>query len=120
MRLDVEAGFCRLLVVDAQVERRDRAAAVERQLHGHAAAFVQHGGDHAAVDHAGFGVAGEDGLIGQAGPGFAALGAIDAKAAGAAIERPAFRDRLGELFERQWLPVIGRDFRHGADFSMPR
>ena len=120
MRLDVEAGLGRLLVIDAQVERRDRAAAVERELDRHAAALVEHGGDHAAVDHTGLGVAGEDGLVGQAGPGLAALGTIDAEPAGAAIERPAFRDRFRELLERQRLAVVGRDFRHAGGLACRR
>ena len=120
MRLDVEAGLRRLLVIDAQVERRDRAVAVERELHGHAAALVKHGGDHAAVDHAGLRVADEDGLVGQAGPGLAALGTIDAKSAGAAVERPALRDRFRELFERQRLPIIRRDFRHAGSLACRR
>ncbi len=120
MRLDVEAGFGRLLVIDAQIEGGDRPGTVERQLHGHAAAFIEHGGDHAAVDHAGFDVADEDGLVGQAGPGLAALGAIDAKSAGAAIKRPVFCDRFRELLEGQRLPIIGRDFRHGSNLACPR
>jgi hypothetical protein len=41
MRLDVEARSCGFLVVDAQVERGDRARTVERELDGHAAALVE-------------------------------------------------------------------------------
>ena len=114
VRLDVEPGLGRPLIVDAQVERRNRAAAIERELHGHAAAFVEKRGDHAAMDHAGLDIADKDRLVGQAGPGFAGPGAIDGEPAGAAIQRQPFGDRLGELFERQRLSVIGRDFGHAA------
>ena len=111
-RPDVEAGLGRLLVVDAQIERRNRAAAVERELHGHAAALVEHGGDHAAVQHARLDVADKDRLVGQAGPGLAARDAVDFQPAGAAVKRPARGDRRGQLLERQRLPIIGRDFGH--------
>ena len=36
MRLDVETGRCRLLVVDAQVERRDRGQLGQTAHHRHA------------------------------------------------------------------------------------
>ena len=62
MRLDVEARSRGLLVVDAQVERGDRARPIERELDGHAAALVEHGYD-AAVKNAGLGVADEDGAV---------------------------------------------------------
>ena len=71
MRLDIEAGSCGFLVVDAQVERGDRARPVECELDRHAAALVEHGGYDAAVENACLGVADEDGAVRQARPGFA-------------------------------------------------
>ena len=60
-------------------------AAVERELHGHAAALVQHRGDDAAVQHAGLGVADEDGAIGQAGPGLGRRKAVELEPADMAV-----------------------------------
>ena len=78
MGLDVEAGRRRLLVVDAQVERCDRARTVECELDRHAAACV-----NMAVTtppcRAGCGVADEDRTVRQAGPGLAGGGAVELK-----------------------------------------
>jgi hypothetical protein len=60
MRSYVEAGYCRLLVVDAQIQCGDRAGAVERELYRHAATLIQHRGDNAAMKHPPFGVSNED------------------------------------------------------------
>ena len=101
MRLDVEAGGCRLLVVDPQIERGDRARAIERELDRHAAALVEHRGDDAAVKHAGPGIADEDRAVRQARPGLASGGAVELKAADLAVDRAAALDGFGELVERQ-------------------
>jgi len=101
MRLDVKAGRCRLLVVDAQIEGCDGARAVERELHRHAAALVQHRGDDAAMQDAGLGVADEDGAIGQAGPGLAGREAVELEPADMAVVGAAALDGLGEFLERE-------------------
>ncbi len=97
MGTDGEPGRRRLLVVDAQVERRDRAGAVERELHRHAAGLVQHRRHHAAVDHAGPGVADECRPVGQAGPGLAGRSAVERQPADIAIGRAAAADGVEQL-----------------------
>jgi len=89
MRLDVEARRRGLLIVDAQVERGDRARTIERELDGHAAALVEHGGDDPAVKHAGLRVADEDRTVRQARPGFAGGGAVEPKPADQSIDGAA-------------------------------
>jgi hypothetical protein len=92
MRLDVEARSCGLLVVDAQVERGDRARTIERELDGHATALVEHGGYDAAVKNARLGVAHEDRAVRQARPGFARGGAVEPKSADVNIHGAAALD----------------------------
>src|SRR5207245_3908262 len=101
MRLDVEAGRRRLLVVDAQVKCCDRARAVERELHRHAAALVQHRGDNAAMQHAGLGIADEDGTVGQARPGLTWSEPVEPETADMAVVGAAALDGLGEFLERE-------------------
>ena len=94
MGLQVETGRRRTLVVDAQIERGDGAEAIERELHRHAAGFVQHRGDDAAMQHADIRVADEDRPIGQPGPRLARRFAIEPEAAD--------------------MPVIGAELARGA------
>jgi hypothetical protein len=92
MRLDVEAWSCGLLVVDAQVERGDRARTIERELDGHAAALVEHGGYDAAVKNTRLGVGDEAGAVRQARPGFARGEAVEPKSADVTIDGAAALD----------------------------
>ena len=100
MRLDVEARRRGLLIVDAQVERGDRARTIERELDGHAAALVEHGGDDPAVKHAGIRVADEDRTVRQARPGLAGGGAVEPKSADQSIDGTAPLDGLGQFVKR--------------------
>jgi hypothetical protein len=95
MRLDIEARRCGLLVIDAQVERGDRARSIECELDGHAAALVEHGGDHAAVNNACLRIANEDRTVRQAGPSLAGGGAVELQPADVSIDGTAPLDGLG-------------------------
>jgi hypothetical protein len=112
MRLDVEARRRGLLIVDAQVERGDRARTIERELDGHAAALVEHGGDDPAVKHAGLRVADEDRTVRQARPGLAGGGAVEPKSADQSIDGTAPLDGLGQFVKRQRRAGY-RGFGHG-------
>ena len=102
MRLDIEAGRCRLLVVDAQVQRGNRTGAIGRELHGHAAALIQHGRDDTAMQDARPCITDEDRTIRQARPGFARGGAVEAEPADLPIDGAMAFDSLDEFVERQW------------------
>src|SRR6185437_13836604 len=98
---DIEARRRRLLIIDTQVERRNRLRSIERELDGHAAALVKHGGHDAAVKNAGLDVADENRAVGQAGPRLATGDAVEPKAADESINGATRFNRLDEPIKRQ-------------------
>ena len=72
-----------------QAEALALVADIERELDGHAAAFVEHGGDDAAVKNARLGITDEDRTVRQARPGLPGVGAVEPKSADVTIDGTA-------------------------------